>query len=293
MKAHSMNFYQNKKILAAAAIVLIVLFFIFKSTASKTGANGIGKVKKGTLIQRVTIAGLVTPNQKTMISAPYNGYVKKIYVKIGDKVKIGDPVVSVAQSLPATEDVYPIRSPLNGMVVQINHTEGEFVRESDAANFILRIDNMDKLFVVANAPEIDRIKVKLGQEAIIKASAILNKTYKGIIRELAMAATEKDQWRRSQVVEFPMKIEIVDPDEAIKPGMSVLLDVITQKKENVLSVRHEFIRKDADKYYVILESGKRQDIEVGFQNEEAIEVTSGLKEGDSIKQVDFSQIKTD
>lgn len=290
-----MKNYLSKKTIFSAIILTIIVsvfFFIRSGGSSRSNANGFGSVVKQDIIQRVTIAGIVTPIKKTIITAPYNGYVKKLFVKIGDIVKQGDPIVSVVQSLQSGDSPFPLRSPLNGTVVQIEKFEGEFVKEGDPKEFILRIDDSSKLYVVANAPEIDRVKVKSGQDAVIKASAILNRKYKGIIRELSLAAREKDQWSRSQVVEFPIRIEITDNDEMIKSGMSVVIDVITSKKENVLTLRHEFIRRENEKYYVVLASGKKKDIQVGIQNEEGFEIVSGLEEGEKIKQIDFSEMKS-
>lgn len=289
-----MKKYLNKTTSSAVVAVISILsliVYISVSDKQKVGAkNGIGQAIKQDLLQRVTIAGTVTPFKKAIIMAPYRGYVKKLFVKMGDHVKQGDPLVSVSQSLQSGDSVFPLRAPFSGKVVQIDKTEGEYVSEGNSKEFILRIDDTSKLYVLANAPEIDRVKVQTEQEAIIKASAILSRKYKGIIRELSFAAREKDQWSRSQVVEFPIKIEIMDADESIKPGMSVVIDVITAKKENVIMLRHEFVRREGDKYYVLLASGKRQDIQVGLQNEEGFEIVSGVTEQDRIRQVDFSEL---
>ena len=272
-------------------VLALVVFFLFlnKNPEGIIQKKLYGEVKKQDLIQRVTIAGTISPSRKSIITAPYNGYVKKLFVKIGDVVKQGDPLVAVAQSLQSGDGNFPLRSPFNGTVVQVERSEGEFVRENDSKDFILRIDDTDKLFVVANTSEIDRVKIKKGQEAVIKVSAIPEKTYKGVIRELSLAARDKEQWSRSQVSDFPVKIEITDKDDQIKPGMSAVMDVITAKKENVLMLRHEFIRREAEKYYVLLSSGRRKDIQVGLQNEEGFEILSGLEAGDKIKQIDFTE----
>ncbi len=285
----------NAKVILVIFIFLLSMGFVFQykfKTNSTHPMVGIGEVVRGDLIQRVTIAGTVVPLKKTIVTAPYDGYVKKLFVKVGDDVKQGDPIVSIAQLLQSGDEIFPLRSPFSGVVVQIEKAEGEFVKAGDSKEFILRIDDTKKLFVIANAPEIDRVKVKLGQEAVIKASAILSRKYKGIIRELSLAAKEKDQWSRSQVIEFPIRIELMDEDQLIRPGMSVVIDVITEKKENVLTLRHEYIRRDGEKYFVILANGKRKDIQVGLQNEEAFEVISGLDIGEKIKQVDFSNLST-
>ena len=276
-------------VVSAIVIICLISFFIAQDPINKR-KDEFGSVVKQDLIQRVTIAGTIIPLRKTIITAPYNGYVKKLFVKIGDHVMQGDPIVSIVPSLQYGDNTFPLRSPLTGTVVQVEKSEGEFVREGDPKEFILRIDDISKLYIIANAPEIDRVKVRVGQDAIINASAILSRKYKGIIRELSLAAREKDQWSRSQVVEFPIKIEIIDHDEMIKPGMSVVIDVIAAKKTNVLTLRHEFIRRENEKYYVVLNSGKRKDIQVGIQNEEGFEIVLGLAEDDKIKQVDFSDL---
>jgi len=277
-------------VMLAVVFFAIAYWFLRSPRPNIKGEPGVGAVVRQDLKQRVTIAGTVSPLRKAIITAPYTGYVQKLFVRIGDQVKIGDPVVSVVQSLQSGDQAFPLRSPLNGTVVQLEKSEGEFVKEGDPKEFILRIDDRSKMYVDADAPEIDRVKVKLGQDVTIKASAILTRRYQGIIRELALAAREKDKWNRSQIVEFPIRIEITDADEEIKPGMSVIIDVITAKKENVLTLRHEFVRRDEEKYYVYLDSGERRDIEVGIQNEVGFEILSGLLEGQRVRQVDFSEL---
>lgn len=268
------------------------LIYSRSSSASNENENGkrYGKALKKDLVQRVTFAGSIIPLKKSIVTAPYNGYVKKIFVKVGDKVALGDPIVSIVQSLQSGDNPFPLRAPLSGTVVQVQKSEGEYVKEGDSSEFIMRIDDSSKFYVVANAPEIDRVKIKDGQQAVIKVSAIGNRVYNGILRDLSLAAKDKEQWGRSQVVEFPIRIEITDSDKEIRSGMSVVVDVITGKKENVLSLRHEYIRREGEKYFVVLASGIHRDIEVGLQNEEGFEIISGLQEGEDIAQIDFSEL---
>ncbi|MBY0415828.1 MAG: efflux RND transporter periplasmic adaptor subunit [Bdellovibrionales bacterium] len=269
--------------------ILIVVGFKFTKNSNKE-VVGIGTVKKQDLIQRVTMAGTIVPIRKTVVMAPYNGYVKKIFVKIGDRVKLGDPLAVVVQSLQSTDSAFPLRSPLNGVVVQLGKAEGEYIKEGDPKEFILRIDDNSKYEIHANVPEIDRGKLKIGQDAIVNVSAILGKKFKGVINELSLAATQKEEFSRSQNVEFPVKIEITNSDDSVRGGLSALIDIITNKKENILMLQHEYIRQENDKYFVVLADGNRRDIEVGIQNEEGFEIVSGLKEGEKIKQIDFSEM---
>lgn len=281
------NSGKKKWIVLAFLVACGLGYYFFYPSKTPEVSQQTTAVKKGELLQRVTIAGVIEALKSTQVTAPYDGYIQKIFVRIGDKVKGGDPLVAISQTLQSTESVYPIRAPFSGTVVQLIKTEGQFVRQSTATDFIMRIDDVSRLFVVADVPEIDIVKVKKGQEAIIKASPILDKTYKGVVMDISLAATLQEAYNNRSQAEYRVRLEITDIDEQLKPGMSTILDIIPAKKTDVITVAHEFIDKDKDKYYVTLKSGERRQIEVGMQNESIVEVVSGLKVGDELKQVDF------
>lgn len=271
----------------AAVLVLGLAALGFKHNSQPTLNEGIGKVERGDITQRVTIAGTIIPARKTIVLAPYAGYVKKLYVRVGDQIAKGDPIVSVAQSLQASEEVYPLRAPFAGTVVQTEKAEGEFVKDGDVKSFIVRIDDLSRLFVQASTAELDRTKVKIGQEAIVKASAILSRSYHGVVRELSLAAKDKDEYGRGQV-EYPLRIEIMDADAQLKPGMSTLIDIVAQKREGVVKLRHEYLHRDGDANYVLRGDGTKQIVKVGLQDDEASEILEGLKPGDQVQQLDFA-----
>ena len=125
------NFNKWRWILIVGVLILAIGYYFKQKSATKAGAIQTFKVQKGELLQRVTIAGVIEALKTTVVTAPYDGYVQKIFVKIGDKVKEGDPLVSITQSLQATESVYPIRAPFGGTIVQVLKTEGQFVKQGD------------------------------------------------------------------------------------------------------------------------------------------------------------------
>jgi multidrug efflux pump subunit AcrA (membrane-fusion protein) len=271
----------------AIPLLALAVAGYFLWPAKSQGDRPLGKVERKDLVQRVTIAGQIIPKRRTLVTAPYNGYVKKVYVSVGDVVKPGQPLVSVTQSLQSTEPVFPLRAPYEGTVVHVQKSEGENVKEGDTNEYILRIDDLTKLYVDATAPEIDRVKLKKGQETVIKASAVLGHSYKGVITELTLAP----KGSQGNQQEYPVKIEVLDKDKYLGPGMSVVVDIITGKREKVLTVRHEYVQRDEDgNYFVVLKSGEKRPIKVGMQNEEAFEVTDGLKEGMELQQTDFSSL---
>nr|WP_295899159.1 HlyD family efflux transporter periplasmic adaptor subunit [uncultured Bdellovibrio sp.] len=280
----------SKKILLIVAILAIVACVPFLFSSGKNKKSSLGIVEKGDVIQRVSLSGIVQPVRKAVIVASYAGYVKKIFVKIGDNVKAGDPLVSVVQSLSSFEQAYPLRSPVTGRVVQIRHQEGEFVKASDVTDYILRVDDLSEMYVYVNAAEIDRVKMTVKQEALLKPMALSEKSYKAQIVDLALASNDKDRWDRSSVVEFPITLKVLNPDADLKSGMSTLIDIITFKKENVLTLRHEFIYVQGGESYVLLENGEKRIVKTGVSNEEKVEILEGVKEGEKVQKVDFASM---
>jgi multidrug efflux pump subunit AcrA (membrane-fusion protein) len=246
-------------------------------------------VARGDLVQRVTFSGTVSPKRKSVITAPYNGYVRNIYVHVGQSVVEGAPIVSLAQSLrDSGSEIFPLRAPFSGTVVQVLKKEGEYTdsTSSQGGNALARIDDLTELYIETAAPEVEIPKLLVGQEALIRATAIVGRTYKGKIEQISQASTEQRDWDRSRV-EFPLSIHILDRDAQLRPGMSVIVDIITLKISNILTLPHEFIQKKGKQHFVVLPSGENREIEVGAQNEEVFEIKKGLKEGEKIQQTDF------
>lgn len=278
-----------------AHLCFLAVALLLNGTACSSQNQGTGQVQpvtKGDITQKITVPGTVVPRRKTQITPPYAGYIQKIFVQIGETVSSNTPLVSIAQTLATRgEEVFPLRSPFAGRVVQVMRSEGEYVEPNKSDSTILRIDDLSQLFVEANVPELEYGKLKLGQQVRIKASAASAKVYSGQIRRIAEAALDKKADFGSRTnVEFAVRIQVMDADESLKPGMSALVDVIPASRTGVLTLRHEFLQRDItrlDQATVTLENGETRKVTLGLQNEEMAEITSGLKEGEQVRMVDF------
>lgn len=288
-------FLKNKKfVLLSLGLVLALGIFIiwssfYSDSNSSESSDRLGKVTRDTLIQRVTIAGTVESARNTLITASYDGYIKKLFVSLGDDVKLDQALVSIVQSMQSLEPVFPVRAPFSGRVTQVLLREGQAVKQGDAKEFVMRLDDFSSMHIHAEAPEIEITKIKPGLEAIVKVSAILSRSYKAHVKEISQSAISREGWGRRTQVSYSVKLEFLDPDAQLKPGMSTILDIITNKRDNVLVLAHEFIQKENDQFFVLLKNGKRKNIKVGIQNEQLFEIVEGLTENEEVKQVDFLQ----
>lgn len=291
-----MRILSKNKIIALVAVFFAVgvgwSFYGGSPGGMKT--KRLGKVKRGDLIQRVTVSGMIYPARRTIFVAPYDGYIRRIYVKIGQKIKMNEPVVSIASSLMSPEQVFPIRAPFAGTVVDIEKREGEYVGKDEQKNkTIVRVDDQEKFYVVAKAAELDASRVKIGMEVEIRINAFKHGLLKGVVREIDLAAQEADGWKEQQAT-FGIRVEIIDPPPDLRSGQSAIVDVVTGKYENVLYLEHEFINRDnkagESQDFVITAKGKRKNIKTGRQTDVAVEVVDGLSEGDEVEQIDFLKL---
>lgn len=298
MKLSSRNSLIGIAILSLAAGIGFAIYkpkLPFASFAQgKIGGGGkkgtrYGTVKRGDLIQRVTVSGTVQPARRTVFVAPYSGYIQKVYVHVGQKVRKGEPVISISTSLQSPEQVYPIRAPFSGTVVALSKMEGEYVTEKDTKDIIAKIDDLDHYNVVAKAPETDAARIKKNMQVEIKVNAIQKSTLKGIVRTIELAAEDADGWR-SQQSTFKVTVEVQSPPSDLRSGQTAIIDIVTEKFENVIYLEHEFINKDGDQFFVIDRKGRRRNVELGDQSDMAAEIKSGLQEGEQVEQVDFLKL---
>jgi HlyD family secretion protein len=88
-----------KKILLVVivlAVVSAVLFFALSGNARKENGLKTIQVEKGSIIDKALAVGKIEPRQEISVKSKISGIVRKIYVEIGDEVRVGDPLIDVA-----------------------------------------------------------------------------------------------------------------------------------------------------------------------------------------------------
>jgi HlyD family secretion protein len=141
-----------------------------------------------------------------------------------------------------------VLSPMNGIVSKLIVKKGERVvgTATMAGTEMLRIADLNKMEVRVNVNENDIVRVSLGDTAIIDVDSYsnINKEFKGIVT--LIANTAKDKASADAITEFEVRILILASSYQdlvkegnkfpFRPGMTASVDIITTRKENVLSV---------------------------------------------------------
>ncbi|MDH3890454.1 MAG: efflux RND transporter periplasmic adaptor subunit [candidate division Zixibacteria bacterium] len=88
-----------KKILLAVmgvTVVGLVLFFAIDGSAKKQDVLKTVAVERGSIVDKALAVGQIEPKKENTIKSKIPGIVGKIFVDIGDHVKVGDPLFEIA-----------------------------------------------------------------------------------------------------------------------------------------------------------------------------------------------------
>ncbi len=141
-----------------------------------------------------------------------------------------------------------VNAPMKGVVSKLNVKKGERVvgTAQMAGTEMMRIADLNKMEVRVNVNENDIVRVHYNDSVIIDVDAYGNigKQFKGIVTNIANTARDKQS--SDAITEFEVRILILQSsyEDLIKegnrypfrPGMTASVDIVTTRKENVLSV---------------------------------------------------------
>ncbi|WP_426492058.1 efflux RND transporter periplasmic adaptor subunit [Hymenobacter sp. 102] len=148
-------------------------------------------------------------------------------------------------------DKTTIYAPVSGTVSKLNVKKGERVVGTSqmAGTEIMRIANLNNMEVRVSVNENDIINVDLGDSADVEVDSYASKDqkFRGIVT--AIANTAKDALTAEAVTEFEVRIRLLPESYRsltrtvqgrtivpFRPGMTASVDIITNRKVNVLSV---------------------------------------------------------
>lgn len=193
-----------------------------------------------------------------------------------DDLEAAQARVDAAQ---ATLNLARLTAPFAGTVTEALPLPGDQVSTGALA---FRVDDLRSLLVDVELSEVDINSVTVGQTVTLTFDAILGKEYKGEVTKVAQAGTVV-----GGVVNFTVTVELTDPDELVKPGMTAAVNIVVKEIKDAVLVPNRAVRLvDGDRVvFVIGEDGKPKKVEIrlGSSSDTMSVVLGGdLKEGDRI-----------
>jgi HlyD family secretion protein len=210
------------------------------------------------------------------------------------------------------EQIYKttIYSPMNGTITQLNVEPGERVLGSGftQGTNLMTVSDLANMEATVEVDENDIVLVNLQDTARVKVDAFSDKEFIGIVSQIGNSAQTQGLGTQEQVVNFSVRIKLINPDKALRPGMSCNADIETETVQSVLSVPIQSVtarggntgpgnkedeedseapKKNGDKpkeVVFIVENNKAvmKEVKTGLSDDNYIEVTSGLEGGEQV-----------
>jgi|TARA_B100001939_G_scaffold230694_1_gene198732 HlyD family secretion protein len=212
-----------------------------------------------------------------------------------------------------------IMSPQDGIVTRIYKEVGEMaVGGMFQADNLMIIADLSRMEVIIDVNENDVVSVSIGDTTEIEIDAFTDTLFYGVVSEIAHMSEVAGMGSQQQVTNFQVKVRMLNVPQGTRPGMSATADIITEKKENILSIPIQSLtaRKDSDEMVFLVsdkmlakegDESKSSDkkvkkgmkfvhsipVKVGISSETHYEIKSGIREGDRIVTGSFKAISKD
>ena len=261
-------------------------------------------------------SGTFEANLTQTVVATGSGEVVSLNVSAGSRVSAGQVLATLGGSSAQTSlenasislqnaqlslqnaqdalDNYTITAPISGTVIEKNFKAGDTIDNNSltaAGGTLAVLYDMSTLTFEMKIDEKDINKVQVGQEVTITADAVEGVTFSGVVDTVNINGTTV-----SGQTNYPVTVVINDPQD-LKPGMNVSADIIVERAGTVLCVPVDAVNRGSDKPTVQVaqegaldENGnvvdpsklETREVTLGRTDNDNIEITSGLSEGEIV-----------
>lgn len=271
-------------LLSFTAILIAAILIsgqIIKDTMIKVTAV---KAIASTAEDTVTCTGKVETQDGSNVYAPDSGVAEKIYVKEGDKVKAGQPImdISYAASSYSSSSITSYNNAYDAYAAYLGRTQSsssispsstssddsdnsrkistvkapisgivESIAATTAGTYInsnkpaATIQNENGVQVRLSVDESQIADLKAGQKVQITGVGFKNSVYSGLIESISTEAKQLvSTTGQETVVEAIASVK--NPGADIKPGFTAKVKVITSHNNNVMILPYEAVREDSD-----------------------------------------------
>ncbi len=206
-----------------------------------------------------------------------------------------------------------IYAPMAGVITQLNVELGERVLGSgfSQGTDLMTVSDLSSMEARVDVDENDVVLISLDDTADVKVDAFGEKEFKGIVTHIGNSAKSSGFGTQEQVVNFEVRIRIIDVDKNLRPGMSCDADIKTETRSNVFAVpiqsvtarveenkeeeannddeetvvvKKETKNNQIDEIVFIVENNKAKSVKIktGISSDDYIEIKEGLKGGEKV-----------
>lgn len=277
----------NYALLGLVALILVGLFLrkdpskkVFSAVPMDVFVVQTETVQKRDLKHQLLMSGSIKAQEEAVLYPRVEGKLLKNLLREGDTVKKGQTVSLIERDeVGAVYEPVVVPSTITGVVGRVYLDPGENVTKTTPVALVV---NQKTVRVAVDIPERYIGEIYKGQPALLRVDALPGNAFDA---KLNIISPVVDSMSRSVAVEFLAD----NPKDLLKSGMFAKVDITLAEKKDAPSVSKNSVYTDQESgaRYVFLPSAdgktaERQDVAVGFENNDHMEITEGLAPGEEI-----------
>jgi cobalt-zinc-cadmium efflux system membrane fusion protein len=209
------------------------------------------------------------PSKISHIVPRYNGIVQEVHKTVGERVKKGEVLAIIESNESLT--TYEVQSLIDGTIIEMHMTQGELIGTEAHA---FTIANLDMVWAMLSVYQKDINKIKVGQNVKVSIGSI-DTEETGKISYLSPIVDEVTRTASARVV-------LNNRSGKWRPGMFVTAKVYVSETKAPVVIEKTALQTIEEKQvvFVKVEDGFfPQAVKVGKENDDNVEIVSGLKAG--------------
>lgn len=222
-------------------------------------------------------------------SAPEYHVAEKNWFAAESNYKKQQAVISQAQAAVQTTSLAyqatqnaTVKASADGTVSNLSVAPGKTVTvnaPTTPSTPLATITTLGATEVIVSLSENDIAKVQEGQNVTVDISSVDDRKYKGIVRRVDTVGTNT-----AGVTRYNIYIEILDPDNSLRPGMTADVEITTKELRDVLTVPSAAVKpyKGGRAVRVIDPKTKQPTfvpVRIGIKGDSTTEILSGISNG--------------
>ena len=213
---------------------------------------------------------VIDPDKVAHITPRFNGIVKEVYKKIGDKV-IKNEIIGIIESNESLM-TYEVKSLIDGTVLDLHMTPGELIGD---AGHVVTIADLNSVWAELKIYQKDLGKIKTGQTTRVFFE---NEPSSSVTGKVFYISPTVDENTRTATA----RVRINNVNGIWKPGTFVFAEVVTRNVDVSLAVTPNAIQNFEGRKVIFIKNGdvfRPQRVITGASNSEYVEVKEGIKAG--------------
>lgn len=202
--------------------------------------------------------------------------IKLLYEATGAQLQQARAVLNLAKH---NVEVSRMRAPFSGVVASRNAEVGDVINPMMGGFFpnegILTLMDYSRIKLEVEVSQRDASRIEKGQFAQVEVAAFQGRAFPGRVSLVNQTADPRSK-------KFSVVVVLENQELLLKPNTFGDVTFIVGVHEDVLVIPPKAVLEKSYVFVVQGETVKKVGVTLGFQNQDFVEVTSGLKEGDRV-----------